>query len=101
MVYCGYKFVKGGANVSGIYFVNYGSTLKEDYEKLEEEVKEVINATDRDNRIEELGDVLQIVCNIIKKEGISVQEVVDKNLEKHLKRNKEIGNLILAVIKGV
>ncbi|MFN7161022.1 MAG: MazG-like family protein [Candidatus Gracilibacteria bacterium] len=54
--------------------------------KLEEEVKEVIEASDREEVLEELADVLEIVDSLAREHGWNLEDVLKKKEEKRALR---------------
>lgn len=61
------------------------SVLSGLYDKLHEEVEELKDATDsadRERIVEEAGDVLEVLYAILKRKGISLEEVKKRRLEK-------------------
>lgn len=59
---------------------------KELERKLLEEYKEVIEATDRENRLEELADMLEVMRSLANIEGASLEEVMTIMKAKKSKR---------------
>lgn len=59
---------------------------KELYKKLEEEVKEVITANSKEETIEELADVYEVISAIAKLYDSNIEEVKETSKQKKLKR---------------
>ena len=59
---------------------------KELYKKLEEEVKEVITANSKEETIEELADVYEVISSIAKFYDSSIEQVKETAEQKKLKR---------------
>jgi len=59
---------------------------KELEKKLLEECKEVLEATDRDDRIEELADVLELIRSLGVLESVTLEQILEIADEKNIKR---------------
>ena len=63
--------------------------------KLLEEYKEVIEATDRENRLEELADMLEVMRSLADVEGASLEEVIEIMETKKSKRGGFVRKIFL------
>ena len=59
---------------------------KELYKKLNEEVKEVINSKTKEEILEELADVLEVLKSIAEFNNKTLEDVIDISSKKRLKR---------------
>ena len=67
------------------------------YDKLKEEVQEVIDSKSKDELVEELADVLEVLYAILDYHEININQVRDMRQQKYIKRGGFYKHMVLKV----
>ena len=80
------RIIEENGEKSVIRVLNSKEYREELYKKLIEEVNEVINSKNKEQELEELADVLEVLKAISNLNGKHLQDIINKAEEKRLKR---------------
>lgn len=80
------EMIEKDNNIPVIHILSDSEYKKELENKLLEECKEVLESTSTQDRMNELGDVIEVISSLAKLEGKDLEEVIETSKVKKLKR---------------